>query len=139
MVSGSILFCEGDEVLLTTSFGPGRMIADLSDETADVWIERMDEEWEKRGDVEAPLCKQKPSEYITQGNWFFATEPEEKMLPYVIERIGDDRIVFASDYPHWDAMFPRVVSTIRGRQDISESAKEKILGKNAKALYGWNA
>ena len=103
------------------------------------WMERMDEEWEKRGDVEAPLCKQKPSEYITHGNWFFATEPEEKMLPYVIERIGDDRIVFASDYPHWDAMFPRVVSTIRGRQDISAGAKEKILGKNADALYGWNA
>jgi uncharacterized protein len=103
------------------------------------WMERMDEEWEKRGDVEAPLCKQKPSEYISHGNWFFATEPEEKMLPYVIERIGDDRIVFASDYPHWDAMFPRVVSTIRGRQDISAGAKEKILGKNADALYGWNA
>jgi len=31
-----------------------------------------------------------------------------------------------------------VVSTIRGRKDISESAKEKILGKNANALYGWN-
>jgi hypothetical protein len=42
--SGSILFYEGDEVLLTTSFGPGKMIADLSDETADVWIERMDED-----------------------------------------------------------------------------------------------
>jgi predicted TIM-barrel fold metal-dependent hydrolase len=102
------------------------------------WAERMDEEWEKRGDVEAPLCKQKPSEYITHGNWFFATEPEEGMLPYVIERIGEDRIVFASDYPHWDAMFPHVVSTIRGRKDLSESAKEKILGKNANALYGWN-
>ena len=93
------------------------------------WMERMDEEWEKRGDVEAPLCKQKPSEYITHGNWFFATEPEEEMLPYVIERIGEDRIVFASDYPHWDALFPNVVSTIRGRKDISERAKEKILGK----------
>ena len=72
------------------------------------------------------------------GNWFFATEPEEEMLPYVIERIGEDRIVFASDYPHWDALFPNVVSTIRGRKDISERAKEKILGKNANALYGWN-
>ncbi len=44
------------------------------------WMERMDEEWEKRGDVEAPLCKHKPSEYIAHGNWFFATEPEEGML-----------------------------------------------------------
>jgi hypothetical protein len=35
-------------------------------------------------------------------------------------------------------MFPHVVSTIRGRKDISDSAKEKILGKNADTLYDWN-
>lgn len=102
------------------------------------WMERLDEEWEKRGKLEAPLCKHKPSEYVIHGNWFFATEPEEEMLPYVIERIGDDKILFASDYPHWDGIFPHVVSTIRGREDISESAKEKILGDNAQRFYGWD-
>jgi predicted TIM-barrel fold metal-dependent hydrolase len=101
------------------------------------WMERMDEEWEKRGKLEAPLCKRKPSEYVIHGNWFFAAEPEEGMLPYVIERIGEDKILFASDYPHWDGIFPHVVSTIRGREDISESAKEKILGRNAERFYGW--
>jgi predicted TIM-barrel fold metal-dependent hydrolase len=101
------------------------------------WMERMDEEWEKRGKVEAPLCKHKPSEYIQQGNWFFAMEPEEETLPYVIERIGDDKILFASDYPHWDGMFPYVTKTIRERKDISERAKERVLGENAKRFYGW--
>lgn len=101
------------------------------------WMERMDEEWEKRGKVEAPLCKNKPSEYVTHGNMFFSTEPEEGMLSYVVERIGEDKILFASDYPHWDGMFPRVVSTIRERKDVSEQAKEKILGENAKRFYGW--
>ncbi len=101
------------------------------------WMERMDEEWEKRGKIEAPLCKRKPSDYIIHGNWFFSAEPEEGMLPYVIERIGEDKILFASDYPHWDGMFPYVVSTIRGRKDISEDAKKKILGDNAKRFYGW--
>jgi predicted TIM-barrel fold metal-dependent hydrolase len=101
------------------------------------WMERMDEEWEKRGKIEAPLCKNKPSEYVKHGNWFFAMEPEEETLPYVIQRIGEDKIVFASDYPHWDGIFPHVVSTIRGRKDISESAKAKVLGENAKRFYGW--
>jgi len=101
------------------------------------WMERMDEEWEKRGKVEAPLCKNKPSEYIKHGNWFFAMEPEEETVPYVIERIGDDKILFASDYPHWDGMFPYVTATIRGRRDLSEGAKKKILGENAKRFYGW--
>ncbi|MDP6633129.1 MAG: amidohydrolase family protein [Dehalococcoidales bacterium] len=57
--------------------------------------------------------------------------------PYAMERVGADQALFASDYPHWDGMFPHVVSTIRGRKDISESAKRKILGENAKKLYGW--
>ena len=64
------------------------------------WIDRMDEEWEKR-QSEAPALKAKPSEYITRGNWFFAAEPEESTLPYVMDRIGDDKLIFASDYPDW--------------------------------------
>jgi uncharacterized protein len=101
------------------------------------WMDRMDEEWEKR-QCEAPLLKAKPSEYITRGNWFFAAEPEESTLPYVMDRIGDNKIIFASDYPHWDGMFPYVVSTIRERKDISEESKQKFLGENARRLYGWD-
>jgi predicted TIM-barrel fold metal-dependent hydrolase len=101
------------------------------------WMERMDEEWEKRGKVEAPLCKHKPSEYVSQGNLFFVMEPEEEALPYVVDRIGDDKILFASDYPHWDGMFPYVTKTIRGRKDISDRAKDRILGENARRFYGW--
>ena len=102
------------------------------------WMERMDEEWEKRGAVEAPLCKEKPSHYVVNGAWYFAVEPEEGMLPYAIERIGAERILFASDYPHWDGMFPHVVSTIQAREDISPDAKEMLLGANASRFYGWD-
>ena len=49
----------------------------------------------------------------------------------------DDKLIFASDYPHWDGMFPYVVATIRGRTDISAASKQKLLGDNAKRLYGW--
>lgn len=101
------------------------------------WLERMDEEWEKRGSVEAPLCKEKPSDYVKNRGWFFATEPEEQMLPYVADLVGDDKVLFASDYPHWDGMFPYVVSTIRGRKDLSDQTKAKILGGNARTFYGW--
>jgi len=100
------------------------------------WMDRMDEEYEHRR-AEAPLLKGKPSEYMTGGAWFYAVEPEEESLPYAVERVGEDQILFASDYPHWDGMFPHVVSTIRGRRDVSEGVKEKLLGANAKRLYGW--
>ena len=101
------------------------------------WIERMDEEWEKR-QSEAPLLKKKPSAYMTAGNWFYATEPEENTLPYVLEKAGEDVILFASDYPHWDGNFPYMVSTVRGRTDISDQQKAKITRANAMKLYGWS-
>ena len=72
------------------------------------------------------------------GSWFYAAEPEEESLPYGIERVGEKNIVFASDYPHWDGMFPNVVKTIRERTDISEDMKARFLGENAKLLYGWS-
>jgi hypothetical protein len=40
---GSSLFFEGDDVLLTTRYGFGKMVSDASDETADVWIEQINE------------------------------------------------------------------------------------------------
>lgn len=101
------------------------------------WMDRMDEEWEKRRS-EAPLLRAKPSEYMRRGNWFYAAEPEESTLPYVMERIGEDAILFASDYPHWDGNFPHMVSTVRGRKDISDRQKDKIMRANAIRLYGWN-
>ncbi len=100
------------------------------------WMDRMDEEWEKR-QIEAPLLTKKPSAYMTNGNWFYATEPEENTLPYVLDKIGEDVVVFASDYPHWDGGFPHMTATVRGRQDVAPRQKEKILRNNSVRLYGW--
>ncbi|HEX9453798.1 MAG TPA: amidohydrolase family protein [Candidatus Binatia bacterium] len=101
------------------------------------WMDRMDEEWEKR-QAEAPLLKKKPSEYITAGNWFFAAEPEESTVPFCLEKVGEDVILFASDYPHWDGGFPYMTATVNGRKDLSDSQKTKIMRNNAARLYGWH-
>jgi len=100
------------------------------------WVERLDEEYEKRS-PEAPLLKAKPSEYLKNGNWFCSTEPEENGLSYVIEHFGPDMVFFASDYPHWDGLYPNAVSTMLKRKDISENGKQKILADNAKKFCGW--
>ena len=102
------------------------------------WMDRMDEEWEKRS-AEAPLLKKKPSAYMTTGNWFYAAEPEESTLGYVLDNVGEEVVLFASDYPHWDGGFPYMVSTMRGRKDISDGQKNRILRDNAIKLYGWAA
>ena len=83
------------------------------------WAERMDEEWEKRGKVEAPLCKKKPSEYLSSENIYYGCEPEEKMISYVVKEIGSKTLMYASDYPHWDMSWPESASILWNRDDIS--------------------
>ena len=100
------------------------------------WMERMDEEYELRGAVEAPLLKRPPSEYIRDLPWYFHTESGERILPYVISVVGEDSIMYASDFPHWDAEYPASIDAMLDRDDLTEQAKRKILGENAKRLYG---
>ena len=96
------------------------------------WMEYMDRKWEKRRS-DAPLLKRKPSEYMTGGNFFYSAEPDEKALPYVLERIGENVIIFASDYPHGGSAF---TGDLLRRSDVSERAKNKILRENGIRLLG---
>jgi predicted TIM-barrel fold metal-dependent hydrolase len=102
-------------------------------------MDRMDEEFEKRGAREAPLLKRKPSEYLTCDRFYYGFELEETTLPYVIERIGADRLVYASDYPHWDTEWPHSLRTFLERDDVTDAQKRQILGDNPQRFYGFKA
>jgi predicted TIM-barrel fold metal-dependent hydrolase len=100
-------------------------------------MDRMDEEFEIRGKREAPLLKAKPSEYLTSGQFYCAFELEETTLPYVAERIGSDKLLYSSDYPHWDTSWPHSVRKVTERTDISEAQKRQFLGENSQRFYGF--
>jgi len=72
------------------------------------------------------------------GNIWVTCEPEEPILPGVIDVLGADFIMFASDYPHWDGEWPESTKHLRTRGDISEEAREKIGGLNAQRFYALN-
>src|SRR6266850_1628338 len=82
------------------------------------FMEHMDGEFEKRP-WDAPLCKAKPSEYMTCGRAYYSCEPEEKTIPYVTKWVGEDNILYASDYPHWDSEWPHTVDELMKRDDLS--------------------
>ena len=56
-------------------------------------------------------------------------------LAWAAGALGADKIMYASDYPHWDSDFPDTVGPIRGRSDVSEQAKAHILGGTAARFY----
>jgi len=99
-------------------------------------FERLDEHWEKRPQ-EMPLITKAPSEYVTDGRVVVSCEGEQH-LPHALAGLGTQAVVYASDYPHWDAEFPETVRNISGRDDISDADKAAVLGGNAARIYGWD-
>jgi predicted TIM-barrel fold metal-dependent hydrolase len=93
------------------------------------YLARLDEHFEKRAG-EMPIPR-RPSEYVEQGRVLVSCEPDEHAIAYVCETLGSDKILYASDYPHWDADFPNTVTAISEREDLSDEAKRNILGANA--------
>jgi predicted TIM-barrel fold metal-dependent hydrolase len=101
-------------------------------------MERMDKDFASHGAEQAPLLKKLPSEYVKQSNWYYATIGDEGTLPYVLDWIGDDAVIFGSTYPDADSLFPNAVTNLRQRRDVSPEAKNKILSQNAQRLFGWH-
>ena len=98
-------------------------------------LDRMDERYHLRGHVDAPLLTKSPSEYMASGNLFISCEAEERMLPETMRILGEDIIMFASDFPHWDAEFPENLQHLLAREDLTPSQRAKVVGLNAKRLY----
>lgn len=98
------------------------------------YLERMDEHFEKRA-AEVPLCRREPSEYVKRGQLWFSFEPEERGLAHAIEELGEDSIMYASDYPHWDSDFPETSAAVTKRANLSDAVKRKLLRENARRFY----
>jgi len=101
------------------------------------WLDRLDEEFENRGAVDSPLVKNVPSSYVHKGgNIFFGCESNERMLPQVLDLIGEDIVMYASDYPHWDCEYPESLHTVMERKDLSETQRQALLHDTAARFYG---
>lgn len=95
------------------------------------WMHRMDDDYEVIKD--AGMCPQLtmlPSEYVKR-NCYITCEADEKWLPLALSEVGETHVVVATDYPHFDSTFPKTVSGIRERPDISPKQKKLILEDNA--------
>ena len=75
-----------------------------------------------------------PREYF-QRQCYVSIDPDEEPAFHVLEAIGEDRVVFSTDYPHGDSKFPKAVDTFLEMPGISEPVRRKILWDNCAALY----
>ena len=95
---------------------------------------RLDEHWERWRDVYGRELKMAPSEYFKR-QCFASVEPDETPAKYVIDYMGNDRLVFSTDFPHGDSRFPDSVEYFL-KLPISDEDKRKILWDNCANYYG---
>ena len=96
---------------------------------------RLDKQY-KRLRNEVPHLKKLPSEYIRDHIWVTTQPIEEPEQPEdlltTMEWIGWDRIMFSTDYPHWDQDDPRYAIKV----PMPAAEKQMLFRDNAMAFYG---
>ncbi len=95
---------------------------------------RLDKHW-KRLKAETPYLKRLPSEYLREHVWL-TTQPMEEPEPWthlldIIEWIGWDKLLFATDYPHWDYDNPAQCLPL----PLSREQRARLFHDNAQALF----
>jgi len=96
---------------------------------------RLDRSWRRLRD-EVPHLRALPSEYIERHVWLTTQPIEEPARPehflQLLEELGGaDRLLFSTDYPHWDFDAPDRALPVR----LAPEVERKLVIENARALY----
>jgi uncharacterized protein len=93
---------------------------------------RLDEKYEMFGYAEK--TKHEPSYYM-KNNVYYVVEPRESYIGMLMDQMGEDRILWGSDYPHIDSSIHSLDQIKVSTASLSPERRRKVLGENAKALY----
>jgi len=94
---------------------------------------RLDEHYEVTFQRPDSQLTMKPSAYFKR-QCFVSVEADEDFVKQVIDYMGDDTIVFSTDWPHGDSKYPHAVASFM-RLPISDESKRKILWDNCARYY----
>ena len=105
-------------------------------EPPDLWERYMDPDLRDRAiriRTDSRL-KRRPSEIFRSQCWISA-DPDEKTVQAIIDLVGDDRFLWASDYPHSEAKPGIMHDLYELTSRMNERARENLVGASAARLY----
>jgi predicted TIM-barrel fold metal-dependent hydrolase len=143
-IQGSLLFVGNSRVVVNIICSgmlerhPGLKI--VSVESGAGWVPFILEALDYEMSENAPKLRNEtlsmsPSDYfkrqIYATMWF-----ERTNLPSLVEAVGEDNILFETDFPHPTCLYPDpLTSAYDNMRELSETTRDKILGANAQRLY----
>jgi uncharacterized protein len=104
------------------------------------WLHRIDEHLELAGANEFPELTLSATDYFKRNCWI-SSECEDRFVADVIRWMGDDHIVYETDFPHPDSKYPHATEHFLSLPSdiVSDESKRKILWDNAVDLYRFPA
>jgi predicted TIM-barrel fold metal-dependent hydrolase len=101
-------------------------------------LHAMDEEVHARPN-ERRWLSMLPSEYFRRQCWI-SFGPDDPTLVPTVEQLGDDRILWATDFPHLDGAYPGAVKSLdETLSGLAPESRARVAGLNALEAYGLRA
>jgi predicted TIM-barrel fold metal-dependent hydrolase len=118
-------------VLAETGIGWLPYMLERTDDTYEKFVDAEDY-WRAHGGLP---CPRQPSTYWRRQ--VYATFQSDRAGLRLIDLLGDDRVMWASDYPHADSTWPESQAAIAANfEGLTATSRHRILCDNARALYG---
>jgi len=100
-------------------------------------LETLDYELTENAPDEIRQLKKMPSEYFRSN--LFATfwfENHRNNLQALVDAVGEDNILFETDFPHPTCLYPNPLQAVEAKMaTLPEETSRKIMGENARKLY----
>jgi predicted TIM-barrel fold metal-dependent hydrolase len=91
------------------------------------WLSRLDEHREWMEDSECAGLTLSPGEYFAR-QCVISADPEDRLAAWVVDRLGADHVIWASDFPHPDASFPDAVDVFLAENPgLDDAARRAVL------------
>jgi uncharacterized protein len=145
-IGGAMLFINNARVLINTVFAGifdrFPKLTMVSVESGVGWIpfilETMDYELLENAPAQAKELSKLPSEYFKE-NWYstFWFEQNQGDVQGLIDGVGEDRVLFETDFPHPTCIYPAPVEFMAEKMNtLRPDTRRKVMGENAARLYG---
>ncbi len=98
-------------------------------------LDALDYEMSENAPDDLEKLSMMPSEYFKRN--FYATFWFEKNdVPGLIESVGEDNVLFETDFPHPTCLYPKPLDTVADKMAaLTPGVQRKVLGDNAARLY----
>ena len=144
-IGGTLLFIGNarvvTNVILAGIFDRHPDLKMVSVESGVGWIpfilETLDYEMSENAPRELAALAKPPSEYFARNMYAtFWFENNRNKLPDLVEAVGEDNILFETDFPHPTCLYPNPLQVVEAKMGtLAPGARRKIFGENARALY----